>query len=137
MKAPLLQRLRKGWLGLALVMLAASLTVGAASASYASTSPRTGHHENNVQPGIDTTDATPRATCNYLVWWGAGVNIHAERDRESRIIYHLGQNTVLYGQRCDNREGGNYGSCGTGYLWKAVTYGTAAGWVATKCLVRV
>jgi uncharacterized membrane protein len=83
--------------------------------------------------GADTTAAGPLVTCNYRVWWSGGVNIHARKDRSSPRLRHVPANTVIYGAPCTNSTGGNYGSCGTGNLWKAI----GGGWVATKCLRRV
>lgn len=83
--------------------------------------------------GAGTTAAESLATCNYRVWWSGGINIYARKDRSSPILRHFPPSTVFYGAPCTNSRGGNYGSCGTGNLWKAI----GGGWVATKCLRRV
>ncbi|GGO76759.1 hypothetical protein [Nonomuraea cavernae] len=122
---------KRSTIALAIGTLAAALT-GAGTAATATPASATAISHSQVSEA-DSTPAAPLATCNYLVWPVQGINVHAEKDRSSRILQHFNQNEVLYGLNCGNSEGGRYGSCGSGILWKS--YGV--GWLATKCLARV
>ncbi|RAY16843.1 hypothetical protein DPM19_01365 [Actinomadura craniellae] len=105
-----------------LTALAFAVAPGTAQAAEAATGAR---------PGAAATGAEALVTCNYRAT--VRVNVHATRNRESSILSSWPAGTVFYGAPCTNVAGGNYGSCGTGNLWKAI----GTGWVATKCLVRV
>jgi hypothetical protein len=112
----------------ALVAVLAYLPSVASAASSPSVSdPRAATSE--VSKAGDTT-ADPRL-CNYRVWAAEGVNIHRSPDRSSAIVGHRPLNYVFRNITCANTVGGNYGSCGTGNLWKSL----GNSYVATKCLV--
>jgi hypothetical protein len=129
-------------LGSVVVPALALVTAAPAAASpHAADGPTAGSADVGVtlvqaaDRGVNT--AEPRVSCTYRVWWRDGVNIHLNKDRGSNILGHIPYNTLLTSRNCDNRTGGKYASCGTGNLWKAMSYGGApAGWVATKCLTR-
>jgi hypothetical protein len=79
------------------------------------------------------SDSEPQALCDYRVWATDGVNEHRSRDRLSPIVRHRPHGYVYSGVLCENKEGGAYGSCGTGPIWKSV----GGPWVPSKCLVRL
>jgi hypothetical protein len=136
MRTPFFRHLpRTGGLGLVTAMLAATLAFAAATPASASISPKYGS-QSAVSAGGNTS-AGPAATCNYRVYWRGGVNLHVKKDRSSKRVGHIKYNTTLVSQRCANSRGGKYASCGTGNLWKAVSWKGRSGWVATKCLQRV
>jgi hypothetical protein len=110
---------------LALVAVLTVLTVGAAPAVARPT----------ATFGADTVE--PQVTCNYEVWWLPGINLHTEKDRESRIVGFIPEGTILWGRSCENSVGGAYGSCLTGNLWKVISYDGVVGWAPTKCLDRI
>jgi hypothetical protein len=132
MKASFFRRpLRTAGLGLATAILAAGLAVSAPTASSAA-NPQDVREGTGLQL-LRTGTAGPQQTCNYVVWWPSGINVHRYKNRESKILRHYKYGARLGPLPCGNEPGGNYGSCGKGKEWKQ-GYG---GFLATKCLSRL
>lgn len=115
---------------IAFAVMIAALGFGVSSAS-AESSPAASDAFGVQLVGAGTTEAGVLA-CDYRVWALDGVNAHRSRDRSSPIVKHYPHNHVFRGITCEDTAGGNYGSCGTGFLWKSL----GNSYVASKCLAR-
>jgi hypothetical protein len=132
MKASFFRRpFRTAGLGLATAMLAAGLAVSAPTASSAA-NPHDGREGTGLQL-LRTGTVGPQQTCNYVVSWPRGVNVHRYKNRESKVVRHYKYGKTLGPLPCGNERGGNYGSCGKGNLWKQ----DRGGFLPTKCLRRL